>query len=164
MRGITLLLPLILLAGCSRASIPDLEDVPPAQASAGTQTPVENVSNQQATGSGTQASDETAREVANSTISVELTPEQRSDIERSVKRGLSDPNSAIFSGMAARISQFTSRSYLVCGWVDPGNGNQPFVAMYVPKTRNALLIGVGGRQPADAIRQRCSAEGVPLNS
>jgi hypothetical protein len=36
--------------------------------------------------------------------------------------------------------------------------------MYVPKMKNALLIGVGGRQPQDAIRQRCIAEGVPLDS
>jgi hypothetical protein len=53
---------------------------------------------------------------------------------------------------------------MVCGWVDPGNGNQPFVVMYVPKMGSALLIGVGGPQPPDAIRQRCDAEGVPLNS
>jgi len=152
----------MLLAGCSRASVPDLEDVPPtAQASANTQSPGGTMPAEQAPVGATQAPDEDARQIANSTASVDLTPEQRSDIEKSVKRGLPDPTSAIFGGMTARISRFTTQSYIVCGWV---NGNQPFVAMYVPKMRSALLIGVGGPQSQGAIRQRCDAEGVPLHS
>ena len=165
MRGVIFVLPLILLAGCSRASVPDLEDIPPtAQASANTQAPGGTMPAEQAPGGATQAPDEDARQIANSTASVNLTPEQRSDIEKSVKRGLPDPTSATFGSMTAKISRFTTQSYIVCGWVDPGNGNQPFVAMYVPRMRSALLIGVGGPQPPGAVYQRCSAEGVPLNS
>jgi hypothetical protein len=149
MKRIALILSLILLGGCSRASMPDLEDVPPdAQASADAQAPG------------------TAQATAGSTGAIELTAEQRADIERGVQRGLGAPDStAAFGSMTARVSQFTTQSYIVCGLVDAGSiGYQPFVAMYVPKMRNALLIGVGGRQSPEAVRQRCIAEGVPLNS
>ncbi|WP_119390991.1 hypothetical protein [Taklimakanibacter lacteus] len=142
MRKGVLILPFFLLGGCSTASMPDLEDVPPtAQASADPEA------------------------AAGLTGLAELTAEQRTDIEQGVRRGLSDDNSAVFGRMKARVSQFTTQSYIVCGWVNPGSsGYQPFVAMYVPKMRNALLIGVGGRQPPDAIRRRCIDEGVPLDS
>ncbi len=136
----------LLLGACSSASMPDLEDVPPTAMASGD-----------------------AQAAAGSAPSVELTPEQRTDIEQGVQRGLASPHSAAFGDMTARVSRFTSLSYIICGWVDPqgsgGNaGYQPFVAMYVPKTRNALLIGVGGRQPPSVIRQRCIDEGVPLSS
>lgn len=196
-KGATVFFLLILLGGCTRASVPNLEDLPPtAQASAETPAPggtkpdelsantqapggtkadalAPNASAQAPGGSKAdalapnakaQAPDERAREIASSTVSVELTPEQRRDIEKSVKRDLPEPRSAVFGSMAAKISRFTTQSYIVCGWVDPGNGNQPFVAMYVPKMRSALLIGMGGRQPQESILQRCEAEGVPLNS
>jgi hypothetical protein len=149
MKRTALFVSLIVLGGCSRASMPDLEDVPPdAQASADAQAPG------------------TAQATAGSTGAIELTAEQRVDIERGIQRGLGASDStAVFGSMTARVSQFTTQSYIVCGLVDPGSGAyQPFVAMYVPKMRNALLIGVGGRQSPDAVRQRCIAEGVPLNS
>ena len=98
----------------------------------------------------------------------QLTADQRADIEQGVRRGLTDPNSATFGSMTARVSKFTSQSYIVCGWVKPGNsggsdGDLPFVAMYVPKMRSALLIGMGGEESqTDAVRKRCIAEGVPL--
>ncbi len=144
MKWIVVALAAFLLGGCSRASMPDLEDVPPtAQASVDAQA-----------GDGP-------------TGGLELTVEQRSDIERGVQRGLQDPNPATFGPMAATVSRNTSKSYIVCGWVQPADGNltyQPFIAMYVPTMRIALLVGVGGRNPENEIRQRCSAEGVPLPS
>lgn len=150
----------LLLAGCSKASMPDLEDVPPtAQASANAQASGE------AQASGTErASGDT--QAAVSTAFIELTPEQRSDIEHGVRRGLADSNSADFGTMTARISRFTTESYIVCGWVKPRGyaGYEPFLAMYVPKMKIALLIGVGSTQPRATIRQRCVAEGVPLDS
>jgi hypothetical protein len=132
----------VLLAGCSRAAIPNLEDVPPeAKASAEAPPPVPDA-----------------------TI-VDLTPEQRSDVEKGVKRKLADPGASI-GGMSAGISKFTSQSYIVCGWVNqPAAGGQPFVAMYVPRMKTALVIGLGDTPTrADAVRQRCVAEGVPLST
>lgn len=103
--------------------------------------------------------------------SVDLTADQRADIERGVLRGLPDPNSAAFGPMTARVSRFTSKAYIVCGLVKRGIGQsdigyQPFVAMFVPQSRTAILIGVGdGRQSRrDAVRKRCAAEGVPLGT
>jgi hypothetical protein len=144
MKWMPALLPALLLAGCSRASMPELDDVPPTAQASGY-----------------------AQAVAGSTVAVELTAAQRADIERGVERGLADPNAVKFGRMTAKVSRFTSQSYIVCGWVKPAASNagyEPFVAMYVPKTKNALLIGMGGRQPQDAIRERCIAEGVPLDS
>ncbi len=161
MRRTALILLLVLLGGCSRASMPNLEDIPPeAQASADGPMSASN-----APGSSNPQTSADARAVANAAVAVELTPEQRIDIEKGVERGLPDARSPVFGSMTARISQFTTQSYIVCGWVNSGDaGPQPFVAMYVPKMKNALLIGVGGREAPDVIRERCAAEGVPLNS
>jgi hypothetical protein len=99
-----------------------------------------------------------------------LTSEQRSDIEHGVTRGLADPSLARFGSMTAGVSQFTPQAYIICGWIDPGTDNkgagyEPFVAMFVPKTRTALLIGVGdSEERSSAVRQRCVAEGVPLGT
>jgi hypothetical protein len=133
----------VLLAGCSRATIPNLEDVPPsAKASAETPPP----------------------SFPDATM-VDLTPEQRNDVEQGVRRKLADPG-ALIGGMSAGISRFTTQSYIVCGWVSQTTaGGQPFVAMYVPRMKTALVIGVGDTPSrADAVRQRCVAEGVPLSA
>jgi hypothetical protein len=69
--------------------------------------------------------------------------------------------------MAATVSKVTSKSYIICGWVKGGDsaaGYRPFLAMYVPYLKTALLIAVGGKQPEQVIRGRCSEEGVPLPS
>lgn len=153
MRWAAVLLSALLVGGCSRASVPNLEDVPPAaQAS----------TNSQATGQ--------TPALASSAGLVTLTAEQRTDVQRGVTRGLADPSLARFGSMNAGVSQFTPEAYIVCGWIDPGNNPnaaayQPFVAMFVPKTRTALLIGVGNSEDYNnAVRQRCVAEGVPLGT
>jgi hypothetical protein len=133
--------------------MPDLEDVPPASPTSVESQPTPE-----------------APAVAASTGVVVLTSEQRMDIEHGVTRGLADPSLARFGSMTARLSQFTPRAYIVCGWIDPGTnqngtGYEPFVAMFVPKTRTALLIGVGNSEEhSSAVRQRCIAEGVPLGA
>jgi hypothetical protein len=135
-----MLLSALLLGGCSSASMPDLEDS--AQASA----PPVGIAQP-----------------------VELTPEQRADIEKGVQKRLKDPDSAVFGSISARISRNTSQSYIVCGWVNAKAtgeyaGYAPFIAIYVPKMRVALLVGMGIDEPQTrAVRQRCSDEGVPLD-
>jgi len=100
---------------------------------------------------------------------VELTPEQRADIEKGVQKRLKEPDSAVFGSINARISRNTSQSYIVCGWVNAKAigeyaGYAPFIAIYVPKMRVALLVGMGIDEPQTrAVRQRCSDEGVPLD-
>jgi hypothetical protein len=154
MKWTPVLLSALLLGGCSRASMPDLEDVPPASQS--------SAESQPSTGE--------VPVVAVSNGAVVLTSEQRMDIQHGVTRGLADPSLARFGSMTAGISQFTPQAYIVCGWVDPGNdkkgaGYEPFVAMFVPKTRTALLIGVGNSEDrGSAVRQRCVAEGVALGT
>jgi hypothetical protein len=42
---------------------------------------------------------------------------------------------------------------------------EPFVAMYVPKTKTALLIGIGdNEEQSSRVRQRCIDEGVSLGT
>jgi hypothetical protein len=154
MRRAAVLLSALLLCGCSRASMPDLEDAPPpaAQASAEAQTP------------------ENANVVAGSTGAIELTAEQRADVEKGVQKRLRDPDTAVFGSINARVSRNTTKSYIVCGWVNAKAtgeyaGYAPFIAIYVPKMRVALLIGMGVDEPQTrAVRQRCSDEGVPLDA
>jgi hypothetical protein len=154
MRQAAIIFSALLLCSCSRASIPDLEDVPPpaAQASAEAQTP------------------QNANAVAGSTGAIELTAEQRADVEKGVQKRLRDPNSAMFGKINARVSRNTTQSYIVCGWVNAKAtgeyaGYAPFIAIYVPKMRVALLIGMGVDEPQTrAVRQRCSDEGVPLDA
>jgi hypothetical protein len=70
----------------------------------------------------------------------------------------------------ARVSRNTSQSYIVCGWVNAKAageyaGNMPFIAIYVPKMRVALLVDMGIDEPqTHAVRQRCIDEGVPLDA
>jgi hypothetical protein len=136
-----MLLSALLLCGCSSASMPDLEDS--AQASA----PPVGIAQ-----------------------SVELTPEQRADIEKGVQKRLKDPDTAVFGSINARISRNTSQSYIVCGWVNAKAtgeyaGYAPFIAIYVPKMRVALVVGMGTDEPQTrAVRQRCSDEGVALDA
>jgi hypothetical protein len=140
MRRAATLFSALLLGGCSSASTPNLEDsAPPVPPAIGNAQPLE------------------------------LTIEQRADVERGVQKRLKDPNSAIFGSMNARVSRNTSQSYIVCGWVNTGEtgaylGNEPFIAIYVPKMRVALLVGRGTDEPQTrAVRQRCIDEGVPLD-
>jgi hypothetical protein len=100
-------------------------------------------------------------EATHSGRAVKLTAQQRSDIEQGVRRGLPGSN---FGPMAATISRVTSKSYIVCGWVEDGEGYRPFLAMYVPYMRTALLVAVAGKQPEALIRQRCVDEGIQLPS
>ena len=134
--------------------MPDLEDVPPpaAQASAEAQTP------------------DNANAVAASTEAIELTAEQQADIKKGVQKRLKGANSPVFGSINARVSRNTSQSYIVCGWVNAKAtgefaGYAPFIAIYVPKMRVALLVGMGVDEPhSRVVRQRCSAEGVPLDA
>jgi hypothetical protein len=106
-------------------------------------------------------------EAAISGRAVKLTAQQRSDIEQGVRRGLQGPEPAEFGPMAATVSKVTSKSYIVCGWVKGGDsaaGYRPFLALYVPYMRTALLVALAGRQPEEVIRGRCVGEGVPLPS
>jgi hypothetical protein len=66
--------------------------------------------------------------------------------------------------MVATVSRVTSKSYIVCGWVEAGEGYRPFLAMYVPYMRTALLVAIAGKQPEELIRKRCIDEGVRLPS
>jgi hypothetical protein len=95
---------------------------------------------------------------------VKLTAQQRSDIEQGVRRGLAGSKPVQFGSIAATVSRVTSKSYIVCGWVKAGEGFRPFLAMYVPYMRTALLVAVAGKQPEKLVRQRCVAEGVALPS
>jgi hypothetical protein len=76
----------------------------------------------------------------------------------------------MFGKINARVSRNTTQSYIVCGWVNAKAtgeyaGYAPFIAIYVPKMRVALLIGMGVDEPQTrAVRQRCSDEGVPLDA
>jgi hypothetical protein len=157
------------------ASKPNLEDVPPtakAPAAPGTSTPnledgpptaqlrrsVEPPAEQESANASTALT-----AAANSARTVNLTAQQRSDIERGVQRGLAS-KPAQFGPMAATVSRVTSKSYIVCGWVEAGEGFRPFLAMYVPYMRTALLVAVAGKQPEELVRQRCVAEGVALPS
>jgi hypothetical protein len=160
MKLIAVFLTALLLGGCSRASMPNLEDVPPA-----TQASVDGPASEAAQTSGKD------QMLASAPGAVQLTADQRADIERSVLRGLPDPNSAAFGPMTATVSRNTSKAYIVCGLVKPGTGQgdigyQPFLAMFVPASRTPILVSVGdGRQSrSDAVRKRCADEGVPLGT
>lgn len=156
MNWMSVLLAALLLAGCSRAAMPDLEDVPPAaQASTNARSTT-----------GEPGNAKLSSEASAGTVQGGLTPEQRLDVEHSIQRGLTNPNFASFGTMTARVSRFTSQSYIVCGWVKPDSKAEyePFMVMYVPRMKTALLIGVGGRQPRATIHRQCVAEGIPLES
>jgi hypothetical protein len=149
MKWTAILISALLLAGCSRSAVPNLEDVPPT------------------------AMDSTAPAAAQSarqpdlSRAVTLTPAQRSDVERGVQRGLASASPPEFGGMSATASKITSKSYIVCGWVKAGTATaeyKPFFVLYVPEQKIALLIGVGGKDPEKGIRQRCFDEGAPLPS
>jgi hypothetical protein len=135
------LFPAVLLCACSSGSMPSLEDSAPLVTQSTSAAPP-----------------------------LQLTADQRADIEKGVQKRLMDPDSAIFGSMNARVSRNTSQSYIVCGWVNPKAageyaGNMPFIAIYVPKMRVALLVGMGIDGPqAHAVRQRCIDEGVPLDA
>jgi hypothetical protein len=161
------------------ASTPNLEDVPPmakASTAPGASTP--NLEDVPATAQSGKSVEPSAKhdsanassaptEAANSDRKVKLTAQQRSDIEQGVRRGLPGSRPAQFGPMAATVSRVTTKSYIVCGWVEGGDsaaGFRPFLAMYVPYMRTALLVAVGGKQPEELVRQRCVAEGVPLPS
>ncbi len=183
MKWAAIVISALLLGGCVSRSIPNLEDVPPtAQASTAPRT-VTGSEQQPAQGSGVtgqvtnsgraveppaeQQSALTpgvAGEATRSGRAVKLTAQQRSDIEQGVRRGLPGPSPAQFGPMVATISRVTSKSYIVCGWVEDGKGYRPFLAMYVPYMRTALLVAVAGQQPEELIRQRCVDEGVQLPS
>jgi hypothetical protein len=162
MKWFAMLFAALLLAGCTKASMPDLEDLPSAirgsskPAAEGPGGATESV------GQGPLA-EVKAVAVARA---VEITPEQQSDIKRGVKRGLPISMPLNFGPMAATHSKFTTKSYIVCGWVRPGQSSayRPFLAIYVPHMKIALLLGVGGRQNETTIRQRCAAERIQLES
>lgn len=141
MRWAAILFSALLLGGCS-GSMPNLEDSAPR----------------------------TAQQPASDAQPLELTAEQRADVEKSVQKRLEDPNSAMFGSINARVSRNTSQSYIVCGWVNARStgeqtGYEPFIAIYVPKMRVALLVGMGtDEQQTHAVRQRCIEEGVPLDA
>lgn len=161
MKWTAVLLSALLLGGCSRAAMPNLEDLPP--------TAQDSATGQATQQAPAQATAEAPAAVGSATY-VTLTSDQQADIKRGVTRGLADPGAARFGSIMAGISQFTPQAYIVCGWVDPGDnpkgaGYEPFVAMFVPKTRTALLIGMGNSdEKSNAVRQRCVAEGVPLGA
>jgi hypothetical protein len=111
MKLIAVFLTALLLGGCSRASMPNLEDVPPA-----TQASVDGPASEAAQTSGKD------QMLASAPGAVQLTADQRADIERSVLRGLPDPNSAAFGPMTATVSRNTSKAYIVCGLVKPATG------------------------------------------
>lgn len=145
MKWTAIVVSALLLAGCS-GSTPELEDVPPTAMAS--------------TAPGAAGAAGVGR-------AVELTPEERSAVELGVRHGLAGSNPPEFGAMAATVSKVTSKSYIVCGWVKPEAatpGYEPFLAMYVPEMKIALLIGVGGREPAEGVRKRCTDEGVPLPS
>lgn len=102
---------------------------------------------------------------------VELTAEQRGDVETGVRRGLKDPNSAMFGSMKAAVDREKADTYVVCGWVNSKNsfggyvGDQPFYAVYFPKNRVASLIGVGGPSiDTTVVLNQCANQGVKLLS
>jgi len=100
---------------------------------------------------------------------VDLTADQRADVEKGIRKNLKDPNSAMFGNMNAGISDKSPDTYIVCGWVNSKNsyggyvGDKPFLAMYFPKLKTAALIGMGGTSTDTyVVRQQCINEGVPL--
>jgi hypothetical protein len=99
-----MLFPALLLCACSSGSMPSLEDSAPLVTQSTSAAPP-----------------------------LQLTAEQRADIEKGVQKRLMDPDSAKFGSMNARVSRNTSQSYIVCGWVNAKAdgeyaGNMPFIA------------------------------------
>lgn len=159
MRGLAVAAMFLLLGGCG-GSLPSLEDtsLPAPSEPISAEQPNEPAAEQQAV-------------ELSAGQPVALSAEQRADVETGVKRKLVDPNSAMFGSMNARVSRNTASAYIVCGWVNSRNsdggyaGDQPFIAMYAPKFRTALMIGMGGeKSQTNAVKKHCLNEGVPLGA
>jgi hypothetical protein len=163
MKWLVILALSAVLAGCSSARVPNLEDT----GQAGSLPPGSSQPDSTQLGS----SEPSPSPPISLGQPIALTGEQKADVEKSVKNKLADPGSARFGTMNAVVSRKTTKGYIVCGWVstqhnDGGNaGDQPFIALYDPKLRIALLLGIGGGE-ADAhmVRTQCISEGVPLGA
>jgi hypothetical protein len=162
MKWVAILALSAILAGCSSARLPSLEnaagqpDSPPPDSSYVASSQLDSTLGSSEPGLGQP---------------IALTGEQKADVEKGVKNKLADPNSATFGAMNAAVSKKTTKGYIVCGWVNTGHGeagnvgDQPFIALYDPKHRIALLLALGsGAADARTVRTQCMSEGVPLGA
>jgi hypothetical protein len=102
---------------------------------------------------------------------VELTPELTAAIQNGVRRGLKDPNSAMFGTIIAGQRVWQGQNEIVaCGYVNSKNsfggyvGMQPFTGKLFPSTGQFQLVATGDESPNAAlmIGSSCRGAGLPI--